>query len=110
MIKGYHTDNVIFDVSEFMEDLFNKQQKIRFSGDVASHQNGSAERSIKRVVTMARTVLIYAALRCPKETFSTDIWPTAMDNSVWVYNQIPDVHSVLSAIGIWSRSMFVPVS
>ena len=31
-IKGYHTDSGIFNASEFMEDLLNKQQKIRFSG------------------------------------------------------------------------------
>ena len=33
-----------------------------------------------------------------------------MDYSVYVYNQIPDIQSVLSAIGIWSRSRFDPVS
>ena len=32
VIKGYHTDNGIFNYSEFMEDLLKKQQKIRFSG------------------------------------------------------------------------------
>ena len=59
---------------------------------------------------MARTMLIHAALRCPEETFSTDIWPMAMDYAVWVYNWIPDTHSGLSAIEIWSRSRFELVS
>ena len=40
VIKGYHTDNGIFNSSEFMEELLKKQQKIRFSGAGASHQNG----------------------------------------------------------------------
>ena len=35
VIKGYHTDNGIFNSSEFMEELLKKQQKIRFSGDGA---------------------------------------------------------------------------
>ena len=56
MIKGYHTDNGIFNSSEFMEELFKKQQKIRFSGAGASYQNGAAERAIKTVVNMARTM------------------------------------------------------
>ena len=43
VIKGYHTDNGIFNSSEFMENLLNNQQKIRFSGAGASHQNGAAE-------------------------------------------------------------------
>ena len=50
VIKGYHTGNGIFNASEFMEELLKKQQNIRFSGAVASHKNGAAERSIKTVV------------------------------------------------------------
>ena len=43
VIKGYHTNNGIFNASEFMEELLKKQQKIRFSGAGASYQNGAAE-------------------------------------------------------------------
>ena len=106
VIKGYHTDNGIFNSSEFMEELLKKQQKIRFNGAGASHQNGSAERAIKTVVNMARTMLTHAALRFPEDTFPTDLWPIAMDYAVWVYNWTPDMQSVLSAIEIWSRSRF----
>ena len=93
-----------------MEELLKKQQKIRFSGDGASHQNGASERAIKTVVTMARTMLMHAALRCPEDTLSTDLWPMAMDYAVWVYNLIPDMQSLLSSIEIWSSSGFEPVS
>ena len=79
LIKGYHTDNGIFNVSEFMEELLKNQQKISFSGAGASHKNGASERAIKTVVTMASTMLMHATLRFPEETFSTDIWPMAMD-------------------------------
>ena len=100
VIKGYHTDNGIFNSSDFMEELLKNQQKIRFSGAGASHQNGATERAIKTVVTMANTMLINAALRCPEDTLSTDIWPMEMDYSVWVYNRTPDMQSGLSAIEI----------
>ena len=83
VINGYHTDNGIFNSSEFMEELLEKQQKIRFSGAGASNQNGSAERDINTVVTMVRNMLMHAALRCPEDTFLTDIWPMAMDYAVW---------------------------
>ena len=109
-IKGYHNDNRIFNVSEFMEELLKKHQKISFSGAGASHQNGTAERSIKTVFTMSRTMLMHAELRCPEYTLCTDLWPMAMDYAVWVYNWIPDMQSGLSAIEIWSRSRFEPVS
>ena len=59
---------------------------------------------------MARTMLMHAALRCPEDTLSTDLWPMTMDYDVWVYNRTPDMQSVLSAIEIWSRSRFEPVS
>ena len=110
VIKGYHTDNGIFNSSEFMEELLKKQKKIRFSGAGASYQNGAAERAIKTVFTMSRTILMHAALRCPEDTFSTDLCPMEMDYSVWVYNWTPYMQSGLSAIEIWSRSRFEPVS
>ena len=108
-IKGYHTDNGIFNTSEFMEYLLKNQQKISFSGASTSHKNGSSERAIKTVVTMARTMLMNAAIICPGDTFSTDIWPMSIDYAVWVYNRIPDMQSGLSDIEIWSRSSFEPV-
>ena len=93
-----------------MEELLKKQKKIRFSGDGSSHQNGAAERAIKTVVTMARTTLMHVALRYPEDTSSTGIWPMVMDYAAWAYNWIPDMHSGLPAIEIWSRSRFEPVS
>ena len=98
VIKGCHTDNGIFNSSEFIEELFKKQQNIRFSGAGASHQNGSTERVIKTVFTMARIMFMDAALRCPEDTLYTYLWPLEMDYAVWVYNRIPDMQSRLSAI------------
>ena len=82
VIKGYHTDNGIFNDSEFMEELLKKQQKIRFSGADTSNKNGAAERAIDMVVTMERTMLMHAALRCPEDTLSAYLWPIPMDYSV----------------------------
>ena len=59
---------------------------------------------------MARAMLIDAALRCSEETLSADVWPMAMDYSIWIYNRITDFQSVLSAIEICSRSWFEPLS
>ena len=81
-----------------------------FSGAGASHQNGASDHTIKMLVTMARTMLMHAALRCTEDTLSTDLWPMEIDYDVWVYNWIPDMQYVLSAIEIWSRSRCEPVS
>ena len=42
VVKGYHTDNGIFNASEFMEELWKNQQKIRFSGAGSSHKKGGS--------------------------------------------------------------------
>ena len=43
IINEYHTN--IFNTSKFTEELLKKQQKLRFSGAGASHQNGAGRRS-----------------------------------------------------------------
>ena len=55
-------------------------------------------------------MLIQAALKCPEDTLYTDIWPMAINYDVWVCNRTPDMQSGLSAIEMWSRSRFEPVS
>ena len=40
VIKGYHTDNGVFNASDFMEELLKKQQNVRLSGAGALYQNG----------------------------------------------------------------------
>ena len=74
-----------------MEEILNMKQKIRFSGAVASYQNGAVERAIKTVVTIERTVLMHADLRFTEDTLSTDLWPMEIDYAVWVYNWTPDM-------------------
>ena len=72
MIKVYHTDNGIFNISNFIEDILKKQKNIRFSEASASHQNGESERTINLVVTVTSTMLVLTAPICHKELFSND--------------------------------------
>ena len=81
--------------------MLKKQKNIRFSGSGPSNQNGAAERDIKMVFTMARTMLMHYDLRFSDDTFSTDIWEMEIYYSVWIYNWIPYMHPGLSVIGIW---------
>ena len=72
MINIYHTDNGIFNTSQFMYYILKKKQKWRFSGAGASHQNGAAECTINMVVTMESSILMQAGIICHKDTLSTD--------------------------------------
>ena len=72
MINVYHNDNEILNTSKFMEELLNEQQKTRFSGDSASHQNGELERAIKTVVNMKSVTLMQDWMIFHKDTLSID--------------------------------------
>ena len=73
VILGYHTDNGVSNVSEFMEELLKNQKKIRFSGAGASHQNRAEDRAIKILVTMEMIMFMHTELRSPEDTLSTYI-------------------------------------
>ena len=82
VIKEYHTDNGIFNSSDFMEELLEKQQNIRFSRAGTSHKNGAAERAIKTLVTMASTTMMHAVFTCPEDTLYTNIWPPILNDEI----------------------------
>ena len=81
-----------------MKELLKKQKKIRFIVDGASHQNGTSECAIKTLFNMYSTILIHTELIFPLEILSNNLCPMVMDYAVWIYNRIPDIHSVRSAI------------
>ena len=74
-VSSFLTDNGIFKSQEFRQDLDRKNQTIRFSGVGAHHQNGVAERAIKTICYLARSMLIHSALS----------WPAANDLELWPF-------------------------
>lgn len=109
MVQAYHTDNGVFTSREFLEELIKTEQKIRFSGSGAAHQNGVAERGILTVVTMARTMMLHSAMR-HGQSIKPEHWPQAMDYAVWIYNRIPRMDTGISPLEMWSRSRYVNTS
>lgn len=108
-IQAYHSDNGIFTSKAFMEELIRTNQTIRFAGAGAGHQGGVAERGIRTIVTMARTMMLHAALR-HGDAIKQELWPQAMDYAVWLYNHIPRMDTGLSPIEMWSRSRYMSAS
>ena len=104
IIQSYHTNNGVFTSEQFMTDLLEHKQTIRFSGSGAAHQNGVAERAIRTVVTMARTMMIHAAMRTSDGSLNTELWPMAMDYATWIYNHIPRRDSGASPEELWTRT------
>ena len=66
-IKAYHADNSPFGNADFVRSIEDNGQAIKFSGVGAHHQNGVAERTIKTISSWARTMLLHATIRWPKQ-------------------------------------------
>lgn len=93
VVQSYHTDNGIFSAAEYLKEINYKQQQIRFSGSGAHHQNGIAERAIGTIFSIARTMLIHAAIRWP-DVIEPDVWPMAISYAVWLYNNMPKSNGI----------------
>ena len=71
---AYHADNGIFKAREWVMACRAKEQGLTFAAVGAHHSNGKAERRIRELQEMARTMLIHAHKRWP-EAISAHLWP-----------------------------------
>lgn len=102
-IDAYHTDNGVYKSAEFMKELAEKGQGLKFSGVSAQFQNGPAENAIKIVVAKARTMMVHAALRWPAQA-KKDLWPMALSHAAHLYNHTPKQESGLAPIEIFTST------
>ena len=67
IIQQYHSDNgSAFTSKSFREHLKDKGQVAQHSGAGSHHQNGTAERGIRTIMAMSRTMLLHAAIHWPE--------------------------------------------
>jgi hypothetical protein len=102
-VDCYHTDNGVFKAREFLTELSEKGQGIRYSGVSAHFQNGAAENGIKLVVRNARTMMLHVALRWPGYS-EQELWPMAMSHAVHLWNHTPKMGSGLAPIEVFTGS------
>ena len=99
-VKGYHSDNGVFDAQDFQDELRVLEQTHTKSGVGAHHQNGVAERSIQTVMNSARAMMLHAALHWPKG-MDTNLWPLAVDYAVHLWNHTPRRESGVSPMELF---------
>jgi hypothetical protein len=64
--QDYLADNLkTFTSAEFSRNLSDFQQVIRFAGVGAHHHNGIAERNIRTIMAVARTMMLHSAIHWP---------------------------------------------
>jgi hypothetical protein len=101
-MEEYLTDNAPFHAAEFLNDITNQNQKIRYSGVGAHHQNGKAEQSIRTVTQRARAMLLHHMLHWP-DTTGLDLWPFALEQSVYLWNNMPQKRTRLAPIELFTQ-------
>jgi hypothetical protein len=103
-IREYVTDNNPFHGSDWTNDIKNQRQSHKLSGVRAHHQN-YAERNIQSIFNMARAMLIHFAMHWPQAS-STDLWPFAVDQAIYIWNHLPASDTKLSPIELFTQTKF----
>jgi hypothetical protein len=72
-VSHYHADNGIFASAQFVKAVEFDGQTISYCAVNAHHQNGKAEKKIRDLQDMARSMLLHAKQR----------WPSAITSNLW---------------------------
>ena len=87
-VANYLADNGIFKANLWVETCKADGQGLSFAGVNAHHQNGIAERRIRELQEMARSMLIHANARW-SESVTTNLWPYAIRMANDAINNTP---------------------
>ena len=104
-VQGYHADNGIFRANAWINHCNSRDQTMTFAGVNAHHQNGIAERRIRTLQNMARTMLIHSAYRWPA-CITANLWPYALRMANESLNNCPSMQDskYRSPMQIFSKS------
>ena len=89
-ILAYHADNGVFAARAWKDKCNSDGQRLTFAGVGAHHQNGIAERRIKELQHMARTMLIHANRRWTN-AITANLWPYAVKMASESLNHTPNL-------------------
>jgi hypothetical protein len=89
-VENYLADNGIFKAHKWVEECKKDGQGLTFVGVNAHHQNGMAERRIRELQDMARTMLIHANSRWP-DAINANLWPYAVRAANEAINHSPSM-------------------
>ncbi|KAI2496051.1 hypothetical protein MHU86_18472 [Fragilaria crotonensis] len=87
-VENYHADNGIFKARLWTDTCAKDGQGLTFAGVNAHHQNGIAERRIRELQEMARSMLIHASSRWP-DGVTANLWPYAVRVANEAINNTP---------------------
>jgi hypothetical protein len=102
--QAYLSDNgSAFASADFARHLSSFQQTMRFAGAGAHHHNAVAERSIRTIMSVARTMMLHAAIHWP-DVADSCLWPMAVAHAVFLHNHVPNPSTGISPIDIFTKT------
>ena len=93
IIEDYLADNGVFKAKAFIRHLRDQNQRVKFCGVNAHHQNGVAERGVRTISEIARCLLLHASTHW-KNGIDSSLWPMAVDYATYLHNHIPNQHGI----------------
>ena len=102
--QTYMSDNGrAFTSRDFVEHLSSYKQVSKFAGVGAHHHNAQAERAIRTIMSIARTMMIHSATHWP-DVANSELWPMAVKHACFLYNHVPHHTTGLSPSDIFTRT------
>jgi hypothetical protein len=86
-VNGYLADNVLFNSLELKIDLLSKGKSLELYGVGAHLQNGVAERAVKTILLLARSMLLHMTFHWPSQA-DLQLWPFAIEHAVFLWNHL----------------------
>ena len=104
-VRAYHADNGIFKAHGWVKACHDQGQDLTFAAVGAHHSNGKAERRIRELQEMARTMLLHANKRWP-QAITANLWPYAVRHANDCINASPNMQheSKQSPLQLFSQS------
>ena len=87
-VEHYHADNGVFASAEWKLACKQQHQSYSYSGVNAHFQSGVAERRIRELQELTRTMLLHASSRWA-EAVNSHLWPYAMRLACEAHNESP---------------------
>ena len=109
--QEYLSDNgSAFTSKEYMAHLCQFSQISRFAGVGAHHHSGVAERVIQTIMSIARTMMLHAAIHWPHMA-DPSLWPMAVQHAMFLQNHVPSPTTGLCPHNLffktrWSQAKF----
>ena len=104
--QSYLSDNgTSFTSAAFTQHLLRSNQTQRLAGVGAHQQNAVAERAIRTLISISRTMLIHGAMHWPEALGDArDLWPFCTTYAAYIWNHVPDPVTGISPADIWTRT------